>query len=156
HSNLHNALIPSLVSRILNSAISMIAGQARLFRMRIWMRRRNHRAMERLGALHRIAIDRGELIFRVVVEGILEALLDLASALRRMLDVPASGSPKGIGRRHRIVVSQPIPDLVQVKELMMGSELKANPSRRICNLGGQAYQLELVVQLACNDLNDLT
>src|SRR5262249_8619158 len=87
---------------------------------------------------------------------ILEALLDLAAALRRMLDVPASGSPKGIGRRHRITVSQPIPDLVQVKELMMGSELKANPSRRICNLGGQAYHLELVVQLACNDLNDLT
>ena len=63
-------------------------------------------AVELARASGRFAIDDGELILGVIVEGILQALLDVATAIGLMLDIPSRGAPQRLFGRKRIGCSQ--------------------------------------------------
>src|ERR1700728_946156 len=96
----------SLTSNGTHLKVSMVASQVRRLRMRIRMRGGHGLAMELARASGGFAIDGGELILGVIVEGILQTLLDVAAAVGLMLDIPSCGAPECLLGRKRIGVAK--------------------------------------------------
>ena len=107
-------------------------------------------------ARHRVTINCREVVFGLVIERILQALLDVAAALGLMLDIPACRAAQRLLGRQRIAVAELLLNLLEIHQLVMRCHLKADAARWVGDLSGQTDDLELMMQLVGDNVDNLT